>query len=215
MATLFCFTSTGNSLYTAQKIGERIGGAVLPMSGENVACHDTVIGFVFPVFFWGLPRMVERFILNMQITNKDAYVFGVATSGGPVFGVLGQLKTLLKAKGVSLHYGARLISVSNYLPNNEDNDSEAFRQKIDQKIVKIAEEIAIRKTNRIMAFTPLNKLIYRYYPNEHSDQHFTITSQCSGCATCQKVCPADNIVIKNSQPCFLHRCEHCFPSQSD
>lgn len=209
MATIFCFTSTGNSLYTAKKIAEKIEGKVLPMNNGRVQTQDDIIGFVFPVYFWGLPRIVERFVTEIQISNKDAYVFSVVTSGGPGFGVLGRVKKLLRGKGIKLRYGIRLISVSNYLPEYEAKDSEAIRRRVDEKLVRIADAISRRMSNRIQASTAINKIIYRVFPDERSDQYFTVASTCTGCAICQRVCPAKNITMADGKPGFQHRCEHC------
>lgn len=209
MATIFCFTSTGNSLYVAKKIAEKIGGKVLPMNNGRVQTEDDIIGFVFPVYFWGLPRMVEHFVTEMGISNKDAYVFSVATSGGPGFGVLGRLKKLLQAKGISLRYGTRLISVSNYLPEYEAKDSEAIRRRVDEKLVRIVDAISSRRFNRIQDYTAINKMIYRAFPDKSSDQYFTVASSCTGCTICQQVCPAKNITMVDGKPAFQHRCEHC------
>ena len=209
MATIFCFTSTGNSLYTAKKLTEKTGGNVLPMRRGAVHCDDDVIGFVFPNYFWGIPRMVERFISGMQITNKAAYVFAVLTCGGPGFGELGIVKTLVSAKGFPLSYGIRLISVTNYLPEYTPTDSETIRRRVDGEIVRIAEAINNRKTNRIAAFSVINKMIHNAYPNESCDLHFTVASTCTGCMTCQKVCPASNITVCENKPAFHHTCEHC------
>jgi len=210
MATIFCFTSTGGSLYAAKTIMQKIDGKVLPMNENTAICDDNVIGFVFPVYFWGLPRIVARFVSNMQISNKNAYVFAVAVSGGPVFGVLGMLKKLLKQKGIKLQYGARLISVSNYIPNYRSvNDGEKLRKRTDENILKIADAIKNKKTNRVHSFTVLNRLAYKTYPNENSDRYFSIADTCTGCMICQKICPVKNIIIKSGKPEFKHKCEHC------
>lgn len=209
MATVFCFTSTGNSLYVAKQIVGKIGGKVLPMNRGKAQSENDIIGFVFPVYFWGLPRMVEQFISELRIANKDAYVFAVATSGGPGFGVLGRVKALLRPKGISLRYGARLTSVSNYLPEYEAKDSDALRQRVDENIVGIIAAISGRESNRIQAFTIVNKIVYKFFPDENSDRYFTVAPTCTGCGTCQKVCPANNITVKAGKPSFQHRCEHC------
>lgn len=209
MAVIFCFTSTGNSLYTAKKIAEKIGGKVLPMNNGQVETEDDIIGFVFPVYFWGLPRMVEHFVTEIRISNKDAYVFAVMTSGGPGFGVLGVLKKLLQAKGISLRYGTRLISVSNYLPEFEAKDSEAIRRRVDKKLVRIVNTISSRRSNRIQVSTAINMMIYRAFPDESSDQYFTVASTCTGCTICRQVCPAKNIIMEAGKPSFQHKCEHC------
>ena len=209
MAAIFCFTSTGNSLYTARMLAEKIGGNVKPMKNGSIQCDDDVIGFVFPVYFLGPPRMVGRFVTEMQIRNKDAYVFAVATCGGPVSGVLGELKKQLQSKGVSLRYGVTLVSGTNYIPKYEVHISDALRKEIDEKILKIADTINNRESNRIQPFTVLNKLAYKACPGESSDRHFTVAPTCTGCMTCQKVCPANNISMEAGKPGFHHRCEHC------
>jgi len=209
MATLYCFTSTGNSLYTAKALAEKLSGKVLPMHRRTAQCDDDVIGFVIPNYFWGIPRMVERFISEMQITNKTAYVFAVLTCGGPGFGELGNVRTLLSAKGIRLSYGVRLVSVTNYLPEYTPRDSEAIRQKVDGGITSIADAVNNRKSNWISASSFINKLIHNAYPNESCDQHFTVAPICTGCMTCQKVCPANNITMYEGKPTFQHKCEHC------
>ena len=209
MTTIFCFTSTGNSLYTAKKLAEAIGGEVLPMNNGDVSCESDVVGFVFPVYFWGLPRMVESFLKELKITNKNAYVFAVITCGGPCFGVLSGLKDLLRSKGIQLNYGKMLISPSNYLPEYVAKDSEESRQKIAENLSSISNAIKNRESNSIRAFTILNKIIYTTFPNEKCDRFFTVKPTCTGCGTCSKVCPANNISTSDGKPEFHHRCEHC------
>lgn len=209
MATIYCFTSTGNSLYTANKIANKVGGKLQSMRGEPVTCEDDVIGFIFPCYFWGLPRMVERFVSKMRITNKDAYIFAVLTCGGPVFGVMGLLKRLLRPKNIRLRYSERIISVTNYLPEYVAKDSQALRQNIDAHIHRTADAIINREVRRIPSITLLNRLIYKACPDENCDRYFSVTSLCNGCATCQKVCPADNILMEAGKPDFQHKCEHC------
>jgi len=209
MATIFCFTSTGNSLYAAKKIAEIIGGNVAPMRGGPADCGDDVVGFVFPVYFWGLPRMVERFVREIRIANKDAYVFAVANYGGFVYGALERVRALLKASGVRLSYGKNLKMVENYIPRYKVNDSEAFREKIDGDILKIADAVQRGAANRVHAFAFVANLSHRFYPNENSDRYFSVSSACTGCGACKAVCPAGNIALPSGRPAFKHNCEHC------
>ena len=209
MATVFCFTSTGNSLYTAQMLAEHIDARVIPMNDKNMQCADDVVGFVFPVYFLGLPHLVERFVTQMHIADKKAYAFAVTTSGGAVFGVLGELKKILLSKGILLSYGAKLTSTTTYIPKHEAHDSEALRRKNDQIILKIAEAIKIRKVNRIPASTFINRISRNSCPNKSSDQYFTIAPTCTGCMICQRICPTGNIRMDEGKPAFLHQCDHC------
>ena len=209
MATVFCFSSTGNSLYAAKGIAEKIGGEVVSMRRDSAVCADDVIGFVYPVYFWGLPRLAERFIAGLKIENREAYVFSVATHGGMAHGLHGLLERLLNPKGVSLHYGKNLKSVENYTPTYKVNDSETLRRKVDEGILQIADAVKGRERNKIYAPTFVNRLIYSFYPDENSDRFFSVAPSCTGCAICQKVCPADNIAMDSGKPGFSHKCENC------
>ena len=213
MAVVFCFTSTGNSLYTAKKLAEQTGARVIPMNsaslGKPAGYGDELIGFVYPVFFWGLPRLAARFISQLRIENKNAYIFAVATYGGAVQGANGMLDNLLKLKGARLSYAANLMCVENYIPKYKLNDSEELRNKVDADILRIAGSIKSRESNKIESYTFFNKLIHRYLPDTRSDRYFTVASSCTGCKTCLKVCPAANIEMKEGKPEFLGKCEHC------
>ena len=209
MATIFCFSATGNSLYAAKTIAERIEGKVAPMRGDAPACDDAVIGFVFPVYFWGLPRQVERFVTDLHISSREAYIFSVMTYGGVAYGVHGFLDELLKVKGQNLHYVKNLKSVENYIPMYKVKESEALRQKVDEGLRQIADAIIRKEQNRVYYPSFINKLSRSQYPDNTSDRFFTVTPACTGCAICQKVCPVDNILMDAGKPNFSHKCENC------
>lgn len=209
MATIYCFSSTGNSLYAAKRIAGEIGGNVLPMRKESSVCDDDVIGFVFPTYFLGLPRAVESFIKELRISRKDAYIFAVITCGSVANGVPGVLQKLLKSKGVSLKYVSGLVFLSNYIPEYKINDTEEKRVKTELNLSRIIGELKERHTKKISTFTLFNDVYYKFYPDQNSDTHFTVSSKCNGCGTCQKVCPVDNIILEGGRPRFLHKCENC------
>lgn len=213
MAKVFCFTSTGNSLYIAKKITEQIDARIVPMNRVSLSkpgrCTDDVIGFVYPVFFWGLPRLVVRFVSELQIENKNAFIFAVATYGGAVSGANGLLNDLLKANGTHLSCAVNLKCVENYIPKYKLNDSEELRNKVDADILKIVSSIKNRESNKLEAYTFFNKLIHRFLPDEKNDRFFTVSPSCTDCKACQKICPAANIEMKGGKPAFLGKCEHC------
>jgi len=129
MTTIFCFTSTGNSLVVAKQLAERTGGEVVSMTKEVAACNDKKIGFVFPAYFWGIPKIVERFVRKLEITNPDVYVFAVVTYGGRVHGVTGIFKRWLSKKGIVLNYSVKIKSVENYIPMYKVNNNDEIHVK--------------------------------------------------------------------------------------
>ncbi len=208
MAVVYCFTSTGNSLYAAKKLAAALGGQVQPME-EGAVCNDDVIGFVFPNFFWGPPRIVERFVQSLQITNKNAYIFAVMACGGPGFGALGFLKKPLREKGVELNYARLLVCSSNYLPEFSPKDTPAVRAQMEKKLAKITGDLQSRKEKHVISPTAFNRYAQSLYPGSGSDQYFTVSSACTGCGTCEKICPVRNIALEDGKPAFQHHCEHC------
>jgi len=211
MSTIFCFSSTGNSLYVAKSIAEKINANVLSMSKPVTSCSDDVIGFVFPVYFWGLPKIVARFVSNLQIQNKDAYVFAVTTYGGAAFGVTGALNKLLMPKGVSLHYRNKIKCVENYTPMYKINDTREVHQKTESALKIAVDDIAGKKSNKPESYTFINTISYSMFPaqKDDCDKNFIIQSSCTHCECCVAICPVNNITMQNGHPAFQHHCEHC------
>ena len=62
---IFYFSATGNSQYIAQRLAEVTGETLVSITecllpGERV-------GFVTPVYFFGLPSIVSEFIRNLDL----------------------------------------------------------------------------------------------------------------------------------------------------
>ena len=81
---IFYFTGTGNSLYAANHIaeaqGERLISIARLMSRKEDVYHfdmgeNELLGFAFPVFAWGPPKMVLDFISKLDVAGKALRVF--------------------------------------------------------------------------------------------------------------------------------------------
>lgn len=209
MNTIFCFSGTGNSLYAANKIAAEINAEVDNMKSGG-ECNADVIGMVFPVYFWGLPKTVERFLGDVRITNKSAYIFAVVTYGGFAVGVDGAVNELLKKQGVKLSYSAKVKMVENYLPGFKVNDSKALWQKTDSTLDRIISDIKRRAVSRITPYTAVNRAVHKSYPPLKTDcgKLFSVDG-CRQCTACVHVCPNNNITMENGSPKFGSNCELC------
>jgi flavodoxin len=71
---IFYFSATGNSLALARNIAMELGETELisipKVSGNCVTATAPRIGLVFPVYAWGLPRIVADFIKELKL-DKD------------------------------------------------------------------------------------------------------------------------------------------------
>ena len=112
---IYYFSGTGNSMRTAIKIAERIGGAELVnvrSDPDDVSAEQAdVIGFVCPVYEWDIPGAFKDFIKRL-IVNPNAYIFMSVT----YIAVLGKsfetVEMLLSEKGAHLNYGRAIRCVA-------------------------------------------------------------------------------------------------------
>ena len=83
--TLYYFSGTGNSLVVARELKKNImNSKLIPIAKilkENKIIPDTEkVGFIFPLYFWGLPKIIEDFLKKIDLSNVK-YIFCVTTSG--------------------------------------------------------------------------------------------------------------------------------------
>lgn len=89
---------------------------LVPMKGNmGVSCSSHVIGFVFPIYFWGIPHLVREFLLNIKILSENPYLFAVSSRGAASGGTFGMVNEALAKTDLSLSYGKSIRSVSNYI----------------------------------------------------------------------------------------------------
>ncbi len=69
MAKIFYFPGTTTSHHMAQIIGQKIPDSeLIKITFETNYGHieDDIVGIVFPVFYYGLPEIVEVFLNHLQ-----------------------------------------------------------------------------------------------------------------------------------------------------
>ena len=77
-------------------------------------CPD-VVGFVFPVYSFGLPNIVARFLQSVQL-DSVRYLFTVASYAMVAGSVHHQARAVLRSRGYSLKAGWSIAMPNNYTP---------------------------------------------------------------------------------------------------
>jgi Pyruvate/2-oxoacid:ferredoxin oxidoreductase delta subunit len=220
--TIYVYTGTGNSLWTARKLADHLDQSELvPLkqnSEESLPCDSDRIGLVFPVHIWGLPPPVIDFIHRLK-AGPGQYFFAVAVNAGQVAATLIQLEDLLHARGLHLSCGFSMDLPSNYIPWGGAISKEKQQDKFAAAIEK-CEHIATIVTNKEellpekgpLWLNPIFSMIYRKtLPNvARMDKSFFADEKCTACGICTKLCPSRNIAITDGKPVWQHRCEQCF-----
>ncbi len=212
--TIYYFSATGNSLQVAKTMAAIQEAELLSMPGHRGdVCNSKAIGFVFPTYFWGVPRTVAEFIRALRIQEEQPYIFAVTTYGALHGGVLGHVSRLLEARSLNLHYGLQIESVANFIEEYNPRVGSAKKNlaSADQMARKAAKEIMERKQNGPFRYSIWDRLFYKIYTGVklNHDEGFHIDDTCIQCGICQKICPNQNIILEDGSLKFQHRCEHC------
>lgn len=216
---IYYFSGTGNSMRTAVRIAEKIGGAELVSvrcnPEETSAENADVIGFVCPVYEWDMPGTMKEFVGKLKV-NPNAYIFMIATYVAIHGKTFETMDKLLSAKKARLNYGVALRCVASqciaYPPFPPEKLMIPYMEK---NIDRISRELSARKNRAYPAMGWLTRTLYPrlmtpYMAIEQEyDKGFYTDERCIGCETCVKVCPTQNITMQNRTPVWNHRCHGC------
>lgn len=218
---IFYFTGTGNSLAVARDIADKIGDTKIvaiadAIKENNIDLPYERVGFVFPVYYYCTPSIVKRFIKKLNF-NKSQYVFGVITYGGTYGETLSQLEHCIREQGGLLSAGFSVRMPGNYIvkygafiPTIQRMIFKREKNRVSgiSTAVKAREKTHIAKGSLISrAFSgSIQKIIADFGKNA---QNFHVNSKCTGCGSCEKICPVGNINIENRQPKWGNTCEQC------
>ena len=222
MTKIYYFSGTGNSLWSARKIAETIGGecalvniGVEAWKDKPMVQADAVV-LVFPSYAFGLPLAVRHFAKNAVF--KTPYLAAFVTYGSTPGGTLAALGRILKRKNIGRVFIGRIPAVENYIAIFGPPKAETERRRLamqDLATKEAARCVMERCGNRVNTFRPLSAFIWSLFSlgAKIFYKQFKVSDDCDGCGICEKVCPVSAISMKSAQgnrrPVFSAKCEHC------
>ena len=221
---IFYFTGTGNSLYVAQKLHENEEGELIDMADalsknqfEYKIKGDEKIGFVFPVYFYGLPTIVSEFIGQLAIeSDSKHFIYSVITYAGSIGNADKMLEKLLKKVNLHLNSSFSIIMPNNYnimsdLPDKEKQNK--VLQNAEKEIEKVGKLLRANKKGNFAhhgyfpVFTPIAYSLYGIF---RKTKKFYATDACTSCGICEEICPSKTIQLTSGKPEWINeKCSHC------
>lgn len=222
---IFYFSGTGNSKHVAFCLAKATGESCISITGcmnngrfSFQLCRDERIGFVTPVYFWGLPNIVVRFVNELNITGlHHNFIYHVVTFGTTTGQAHYMMQKLLKKKGLWLDakYNVRMVDV--WTPMFDvSNREKCLRktEKAEKHIKRVAEMTVARKTGNF-DYLRLPHWIacwyYLTYEKQRKTRNFhVIKDRCTDCNKCARQCPEHAIDIENGYPVWIkEECTMC------
>lgn len=221
-AKIYWFSGTGNSLAVAKALAETLPDAELIPIAEAVNHLPEaaeVIGIVCPVYAWGPPALVARFIRKMK-GLPDSYIFAVMTYAGSQGGAPLLVRSMLQRRGLDLHAAWGVKMPENFPPLGSAPALEKQQEingEADEKIAQIAAELCSFPRGHYEVagglWKMLSKIMYpgfRGFLRHRADRFFRADSKCNGCGLCAEVCPVEDIKMVDGHPEWKGHCEQCY-----
>lgn len=219
---IFYYSGTGNSEAAARKLvgdGEQLISMAKAAREESFAYtpgEEESVGFVFPVYFYGLPDTVRRFAKQVRFASKPAYVYAVITCGGSIAGAGDLLKKYLAEGGTALRAVYSVKMPDNYvlLYDVTTQDEEKFiLAAAEQNLSDIRSSIALRRftgTDVSIAAKLQTAALYPMYDRSRKTKKFYTDDSCVGCGACAARCPVNAIEMREGKPVWVKdSCDHC------
>lgn len=225
---LFYFSGTGNSEFVATTLANflNLKKYFIPsVDPEEFTYIEDKLVFVFPVYSWGVPPLIDSFLLslpqsfyesaNLNNINIDC----IMVCGDEVALAPEMFNKLLKKVNLTLNSIWSIIMPNNYvLLPGFDVDSKSLEQKkltdCKGRILEIAQ--ALQRGDRIIDVTRgkmawlKTKCIFPFFKRWGIfPKKWRYGNTCISCGKCAKVCPMVNVKMENGHPIWGSRCCSC------
>ena len=176
----FCFSGTGNSQWVADKLD------------GLVEDNAEVFGLVFPVYAWGIPKVVTEYIAaHLQDIKSAPYVYAVVTCGDDI-GYADHVLCKLLEERLDAIFSVRMPNTYVCLPGFDVDKDDVAEAKVKETLLKlpdIAESIRKReKKTEVVRGTCawLKTYVLRPLFNHFlvTDKYFHTNKNCIRCKRC-------------------------------
>lgn len=234
---IFYFSGTGNSLWVARRLSEKLEDSSLlsvadelKRAGRGGVCEyglgkNEPVVLVFPVHAWGPAVMMLRFVSSLSLKNYAGQpIYAVCVCGdncGLSYQILG---SALSRKNLRLTACWSVQMPNNYIlmkgfgvdrPEVRDAKLAAAPSQTDRIAAAIRSGRPgsyvhyVAGTHLKLKSRVVNPLFRRFLAGPDSRTKFHVSDACIGCGLCAKVCPTGTVAMHDGRPVWGRGCVQC------
>lgn len=182
-----------------------------------------LLGFCFPVYAFGIPRICKRYLMSLPEFNKPIKAFVLITAGDPDesgFSIKESTK-ILRDKGLNVTYSDVIHMPANWTVAMNPPSREESLFIIDngvKKVKKSAQDILDGVIHQHPFNYPPSYSKFRFYKDYYLFKwlgvsnlwrSFRADDTCDSCGLCEKICPTKSIQVLGDRPEWAKTCEQC------
>lgn len=234
------FSATGNSEHVARRVAVATGDKVMSIERFDaeslrlaLAGGPCQLGFVAPVYAWGLPTPMIEFLktadLSIAVGGKGSgqpYTFYVSTYGSTTGQSAKFARDLLRERGLELDAAMSVKMPDTWTPVFDLSDPqkvESINKAAEAQIDAVVEAVRARRTGNMMRHRVPLFASSAYHaiglPRMQQTSKFAVDDDlCIDCGLCAKRCPMAAIEMRDGLPDWTKpecaaclRCLHCCP----
>lgn len=230
---IYYFSGTGNSLYIAKQLKEKMEDVkLIPiincLKKEKIEIEAENIGFVFPLYLSNVPKPVQKFLEKLDIKSTK-YTFAVITRIGTFSFAHVRVDTMLKMIGYELN-AYFYINMANNSPtgltpgkgdynwiDKTNKKLSAIEENVQNSLTEIIPIINSKSKYPVTKFKfpfidKFEKLFYNWISGMKTEIGLCVDKTCTGCGVCEEVCPSYKIKIEDNRPKWKQGvdCYYCF-----
>ncbi len=218
------FSATGNTSYIAQKCADYLDDECVDLlsriRNKDYSALNSDKPFIIcsPIYVCEMPYFLQDFLRKVTFLGAREFYF-IFTSGGYSGCASVLAKSFCRKRKFIYKGSADVIMPRNYIANEiyPMQDNETIIKVLNAAEEKLPEIFSIIKNNgtlksrhvylfETLSILPVAAFWFRF---KMGAKKFYSRDSCVTCGKCVKVCPLNNVSIKDGRPVWGKFCTHC------